>query len=381
MNREKSLKVTPLNLRHKIALEVAKKMQDIQIAEHPLRQLFWECTLRCDFHCRHCGSDCKTLPEKLAGNRPARQYHDMPFSDFARVLDSVARRMNPHEVFVIFSGGEPLMRDDLEECGAEVYRRGFPCGMVTNAFHLSDERLQSLLRSGIHSMTISLDGLEKDHDWMRGKQGSFQRVDHAIDMLINHGELVYDIVTCVNQRNYMKLPEIKEYLIAKGVKRWRVFSIFPMGRAAEDPMMHISDEQYRGMLNFIRHTRKEGRIRCDYGCEGFLGNYEGEVRNSLFACHAGINVGSVLSDGSISACTSIRANYQQGNIYEDDFMDVWENRFIPYRNREWMRKDECATCGYFRYCRGNGMHLRGIDGQLLLCHLKRLNNTKDQTKG
>lgn len=365
-------KAIPLNLRHKLALEIAKNMQDLQVSEHKLQQLFWECTLRCDLQCRHCGSDCKTAPQKLAGNRTACNYQDMPFADFARVLDSVARRQNPHEVFVVFSGGEPLMRQDLEECGAEVYRRGFPWGMVTNAFHLTDKRFERLLQSGIHSMTISLDGIEQDHDWMRGRNGSFQRVDHAIDMLVDHGELVYDIVTCVNQRNYSKLTDIKEYLIKKGVKRWRVFSIFPVGRATEDPMMHISDQQYRGMLDFIRETRREGRILCDYGCEGFLGNYEGEVRDHFFACHAGVNVGSVLSDGSISACTSIRADYQQGNIYEDDFMDVWENRFEPYRNREWMRKDDCAECNYFRYCRGNGMHLRDADGKLLFCHLKRL---------
>lgn len=82
--------------------------------------------------------------------------------------------------------------------------------------------------------------------------------------------------------------------------------------------------------------------------------------------------GSVMADGSIGACTSIRADYSQGNIYRDDFMEVWEQRFQPYRNREWMRRDECAQCRHFRYCRGNGMHLRDGEGRLLFCHLHRL---------
>jgi radical SAM protein with 4Fe4S-binding SPASM domain len=146
-----------------------------------------------------------------------------------------------------------------------------------------------------------------------------------------------------------------------------------VGRAASDPMMRLSNEEFRGVFDFIRQTRSEGRIRADYGCEGFLGNYEGEVRNRLFSCQAGISVGSVMADGSIAACASIRADYNQGNIYENDFMDVWENRYMLYRNREWMRRDECADCKYFRYCQGNGMHLRDGDGKLLLCHLKRLN--------
>ena len=137
-------------------------------------------------------------------------------------------------------------------------------------------------------------------------------------------------------------------------------------------MMRLSNEEFRGVFDFIKRVRKEGKIRADYGCEGFLGNYEGDVRNRLFSCQAGVTVGSVLCDGSISACTSLRADFHQGNVYKDDFMEVWEQRYQPYRQREWMKKDECADCPYWRYCQGNGMHLRDGDGRLLLCHLKRL---------
>ena len=109
-----------------------------------------------------------------------------------------------------------------------------------------------------------------------------------------------------------------------------------------------------------------------YACEGFLGNYEGDVRNRFYTCNAGVNIASVLVDGSISACTSVRSNYHQGDIYNDDFWDVWCNKFEPYRNREWMRKGACANCDMFRYCEGNGMHLRDDDGNLLMCNLERI---------
>ena len=264
------------------------------------------------------------------------------------------------------------MRRDLEDCGRAIYEKGFPWGMVTNALHLTPQRWQGLLKAGIHSMAISLDGLEDDHNWMRGNEQSFQMVSQAIDMLAATEGFVFDIVTCVNRRNYTKLDDIKEFLISKGVKRWRIFTVFPVGRATLDPMMRLTDEEFRGVFEYIKRTRKEGRIRVDYGCEGFLGNYEGEVRNRLFSCQAGVTVGSVMADGSIAACASIRADYNQGNIYEDDFMDVWENRYHPYRNRDWMKTGECASCKYFRYCRGNGMHLRDGNGNLLLCNLKRL---------
>ena len=337
------MKATPLTLRKKLALELWRQQNKMAVEEHPLRQLFWECTLRCDLKCRHCGSDCKMQDAKK----------DMPKEDFFRVLDGIAKKTDPHKVFVIISGGEPW-------------------GMVTNALHLTPKRFQGLMKAGMHSMTISLDGLEEDHNWMRGNTNSFQMVSQAIDMLVATEGFVFDIVTCVTRRNCQKLDEIKEFVISKGVKRWRLFTVFPVGRAALDPMMRLTNEEFRGVFDYIKKVREEGRIRADYGCEGFLGNYEGEVRNRLFSCQAGVSVGSVMADGSIAACASIRADYNQGNIYEDDFMKVWENRYMPYRDREWMRKDECADCKYFRYCQGNGMHLRDGEGKLLLCHLKRL---------
>ncbi|MCR5643633.1 MAG: TIGR04133 family radical SAM/SPASM protein [Prevotella sp.] len=356
------MKPTPLTIKKRLALELWRQQENLARREHPLRQLFWECTLRCDLKCRHCGSDCKM---KTDGR-------DMPKEDFLRVLDSIAAKTDPHKVFVIVSGGEPLMRQDIEECGREIYGKGFPWGMVTNALHLTPQRWQRLLQAGIHTMSISLDGLEEDHNWMRGNSRSFSMVSHAIDMLVATKGFVFDIVTCVNRRNYGKLDEIKEFLIGKGVGRWRIFTVFPVGRAALDPQMRLTNEEFRGVFEYIRRTREEGRIRVDYGCEGFLGNYEGEVRNRLFACQAGVTVGSVMADGAIAACASIRADYNQGNIYRDDFMEVWEHRYAAYRQREWMRNGECDGCKYFRYCQGNGMHLRDGDGRLLLCHLHRL---------
>ena len=97
------MKATPLSLKKKLALELWRQKVAVERQEHPLRQLFWECTLRCDLKCRHCGSDCKMQDASK----------DMPREDFLRVLDSIARKTDPHKVFVIISGGEPLMRTDL----------------------------------------------------------------------------------------------------------------------------------------------------------------------------------------------------------------------------------------------------------------------------
>ena len=118
--------------------------------------------------------------------------------------------------------------------------------------------------------------------------------------------------------------------------------------------------------------RKVGGMHISFACEGFLGEYEGEVRDHFYSCNAGISIASVLADGTISACPSIRSDYHQGNIYKDNFMDVWENGFREFRDREWAKKGQCADCSFFRYCEGNGMHLRDNNGELLVCHYNRL---------
>lgn len=351
-----------LSLRQRLALEIWRKLEGDTAREHPLLQLFWECTLRCNLHCRHCGSDCKSV-----ASQP-----DMPREDFFRVLDNIATHTSPHEVFVILTGGEPLMRADLEECGRTIYEKGFPWGIVTNGLAMSEQRFRRLIAAGMHTATVSLDGEEEDHNAMRGNEHSFQRAVETIRMMAAEPDFVFDVVTCANRRTIGKLSAIKELLISLGVRRWRLFTVFPVGRAAKDEELQLDNEQFRRLMNFIVDTRREGRIRVDYGCEGFLGSYEGKVRDRLYGCSAGITVGSVLVDGAISACPSIRADYHQGNIYTDDFWDVWTNRFEAYRNREWMRTGECAECKMFRYCKGNGTHLRNERGELLVCHLNRL---------
>ncbi|MBQ6016124.1 MAG: TIGR04133 family radical SAM/SPASM protein [Bacteroidales bacterium] len=351
-----------LSLRRRIALDITEKVKQNLVREHPLKQLFWECTLRCNLSCRHCGSDCKQISA----------IKDIPKEDFGRVLDSVAAATDPHKVMINITGGEPLCRPDLEECGRMIYEKEFPWGMVTNGLALTPQRYQRLLQSGLRAMTISLDGIGETHDWMRGRKGSFERAAAAIKVVIDSGEIAFDVVTCVNKRSYSQLSDIKEFLIGLGLKNWRLFTVFPVGRAAEDPELQLSNEEFKGLMDFIKATRKEGRIMAEYGCEGFLGNYEGDVRSHFYICSAGITVGSVLADGSISACPSIRADYHQGNIYQDDFMEVWNTRFQPFRDRSWMHKDQCASCKVWKYCKGNGMHLRDADGKLLLCHYSKL---------
>jgi radical SAM enzyme (rSAM/lipoprotein system) len=273
---------------------------------------------------------------------------------------------------IVFSGGEVLVRKDLEKAGLEVYRREYPWGMVTNGMLLDARRFDSLLRAGLHSITLSLDGFETDHLYIRRHPQSYANAVRAMRLIKNESSIVYDIVTCVTGQSLPRLTEFRDFLISEGIKAWRIFTIFPVGRAAEDPNLQLTDEQFQWLMEFIRQTRKEGKIKVDYACEGFLGGYETEVRGNFYHCSAGVTTAGIRIDGAISGCTSIRAGFHQGNIYKDDFWDVWSNRFEKFRNREWTRKGDCADCKVYRWCLGSGMHLYDDNDNLLLCHYNRL---------
>ncbi len=346
----------------KIALELERLRRRNLKELHPLQQLFWESTLRCNVNCLHCGSDCRATITQP----------DMPAEHFLRVLDSIAPHVETEKLMVVISGGEPTMRTDLEEVGRQIHSRRFPWGMVTNGLLLTPERFKALREAGLVSLTISCDGLKEEHNWLRQSPIAFDCASRAIRLAAADPKLTWDVVTCVNQRTIDHLPQIRDYLWSLGVRDWRIFGIDPMGRAKDNPELLLTDQQFTQMLDFIQAERQAGR-HVSYSCEGFLGDYEGEVRDHLYHCAAGISVASILIDGSISACTSIRGKYYQGNIYKDDFWQVWENGFKNYRDRTWMRQTEpCKSCDMFRYCEGNGMHLREENGELMLCHLHRI---------
>ena len=363
-----------------------------ETAVHELNYLFWECTTRCNFHCRHCGSDC------FAASRDV----DMPLEDFLRAFDTIPVEGRANPFTVVLTGGEPLLRPDLPEVGRALRSRGVSWGIVSNGWFYDAEMHKRLTAAGLGALTISLDGLEESHDWMRGRAGSYARALAGIAVAAADPRVHFDVVTCVNKRNINELEELYGRLSALGVRQWRIFTIIPIGRAATDPDMHLSDEEFVRLMDFIKakrsschpershchpershchpersegsKTRSEGSMKVTFSCEGYLGRYEGKVRDVPYFCHAGINIASVLIDGRICACPNIdRDAFSQGSIYEDNFYDVWEHRFEAFRDRRWTRKGPCADCKVWRDCLGNGMHnWHGDCAEVLNCHYHKI---------
>src|SRR5207253_420876 len=74
-----------------------------------------------------------------------------------------------------FSGGEPVIRQDMAELIAHASSLGFKLRMHSNGALLTTPKLEQLWSAGLRQVLVSLDGLEEDHDFHRNKRGLFPK--------------------------------------------------------------------------------------------------------------------------------------------------------------------------------------------------------------
>jgi len=353
-----------LNLQKKLGLKLFRHYRDAQTQLHDLKYLFWECTLNCNFRCLHCGSSCGS-----------EESDDLPFRLVVNELIKLKEQSGNKLPHVVITGGEPLMRKDIEEFGSEISKLGYNWGIVTNGSLLDAERFVHLTESGMSAITISLDGLRDSHNWLRNNPLSFDKTIDAIKLVSKNKNLTFDVATCITLKNINELDEMHDLLSSLNVKNWRIFTIDPIGRAKEYAELCINGDILVRTLEFIKKAKKRKQIHVSYGCDGFLGKYEGEVRDEFYFCRAGINIASILNDGSVSACPNINRKFVQGNIILNPLTEIWEQKFQVFRNRDWTNSNQCAICENYQYCLGNGICLRDIENnKVMKCHSKMIKN-------
>ncbi len=332
---------------------------------HDLRYLFLEITRDCNLRCAHCGSDCRRESDGPQLEPP----------ELLPVLRAIRDRFGSRRVFVAMTGGEPLCHPRVFELGSVVTSLGFPWGMVTNGFAWSPDTVARARAAGMQGVTISLDGTEAEHDWLRGVAGSYRRAMRTIRLLASEDWIAtVDVVTCVHPRNLHRLEEIRASLRAHGVRSWRLFTISPMGRAIGRTELFLDAAGYQDLLRQILRWRREDGPSVRLSESGYLGpRFECRVRNGPYFCAAGIQIAGIHANGDIAACPNIDPGFVQGNIAHDDFLERWDRGYAPFRNRDWMRSrcGECAGCGEWSLCRGNSFHLWRADGTRPgICHLR-----------
>lgn len=321
--------------------------------QHPLRYLFWEATLRCNLECRHCGSDCKrddsTASKELAPEAVCHQ------------LAQIAQRYDPGSITFAIIGGEPLIRADIETVGKYAADLGFAWGITTNGLLLNRERLASLKSAGLSTLSVSLDGLEADHDNLRQRQGAFRQVTAALRRVVSDPFYqTFDVICCVNTLNIDRLSPFTDFLAGLGVPRVRFTPVFSRGRAGNNSSLMLSGEQYRQMLGFIAEQRTARTdIEVTLSEEGYWGpQWECRVREGMHYCGSGTAIASILHDGKITGCPSVSRQFIEGNILETDFIKSWDEGFQRFRKgRRASAPKACRSCVHWELCEGGGFHL------------------------
>ncbi|MCL6559704.1 MAG: radical SAM protein, partial [Firmicutes bacterium] len=224
----------------------------IRVNVHQLKYFFWEATLRCNLSCRHCGSDCH------ADGGAA----DLPGSLAVEVLHDIARHYQAERIMVNVTGGEPLLRPDLFDVLGEAHGLGFPWGMVTNGMLVDARVIDACIRTGMRTVSVSLDGTAETHNWLRNNPLSHGRALRALVLFAEARAFeTVEAITCVHRGNIDQLPALYDDLRRLGVNAWRLFTIFPRGRALANPELLPDRELLSRLLAFIARTPSKSQAR------------------------------------------------------------------------------------------------------------------------
>ncbi len=339
-----------MNIKDTLKEKLHRAYKKQELKKHYLQYLFLEITKKCNLNCLHCGSDC------------SKDIHspELTTDSWIKIIEYFKDRFST-SVAMVITGGEPLMHPDIIDIASHLHKNQMRWGMVTNGMLLNESMMQKLINTGISSITLSIDGLEENHNWLRNNPKAFEKAINSLKLICQTNIAFKDVVTCVSPKNSNELDKIAQLLLDYGMKEWRLFRIFPSGRAIDNPLLQLSFDQTQTMLQWIKGNKekylKKG-LNINLSCEGWVPfNLDQKVRDYPFFCRSGINIASILADGTITGCSNNSKGFHVGNILKDNFANLWENKFDIFRERNWLSDTYCASCEHFKTCQGGSIHL------------------------
>jgi radical SAM protein with 4Fe4S-binding SPASM domain len=315
------------------------------------RNAILELTLGCNMRCRHCGSDAGRA-------RP----NELRLDEWLTVCDDLAAL---GARIVTLLGGEPLLSPHWQPVARHLADLGVRVNTITNGWTLDrPETADALAASALSSLGLSIDGRPEEHDALRGRPGSFARIERGIELLHERGFTELSCVTCVTRANLDQLPWLHEFLTSRSFKRWRIQICVPGARLPREDPLVLRPTDLPRLVAFVREYRNKSALRAGVadnvgyfgGCESFLRDRE-ERHGFWTGCSAGLQTVGITSDGGVLGCLSFPPEppWLAGSVRDRRFSEIWRDPDAFRIQRRFEREQltgACADCRYGALCRG-----------------------------
>lgn len=319
-------------------------------------------TKRCNLACAHCYMDAETL--KHGG------HDELTTAEVRDLLTEIAERST--ETMVVLTGGEPLMRPDLEELLQHGSGLGLSMVVGTNGVALTDRRVQSLKAAGAMGAGISVDSLDpQKHDDFRGLPGAWEKTLNGIEACKRHG-LPFQIHFSVTESNADEVPGMIDFARAAGARVLNVFFLICTGRG--ESMSDISPMTYEQVLTQLVEAQERSqdmliRARCapHYKRIAYQRNPDSTLTRAAGyeggGCLAGINYCRITPQGGVTACPYIPD--EGGSIRTSKFWDIWDRSRAFQELRNPVLTGKCGNCEFKKLCGGCRARPLAMGGSLM----------------
>ncbi|MCG6982946.1 MAG: 12,18-didecarboxysiroheme deacetylase [Deltaproteobacteria bacterium] len=322
----------------------------------------WNVTRRCNLKCVHCYAH--------ATGEAAQD--ELSTEEGKVLLDDLAQFGCP---VVLFSGGEPLVRQDLVELADYAVKLGMRAVISTNGTLITRSVAQALKDVGLSYVGISLDGMKKVNDKFRGVKGSFDRAMAGIKHCQEAGIKV-GLRFTINRMNADEIPAIFDLLEERNIPRVCFYHLVYAGRGSDLIEEDLSREETREVVDLIidrtRDLHERGIAKevltVDNHADGpyvYLrllreGSERAQEVLELLKMNegnsSGRGIGCVSWDGEVHADQFWR-HHSFGNVRERPFSAIWTDMSDPLMARLKNKKEyvtgRCASCNWLDVCAGN----------------------------
>jgi radical SAM protein with 4Fe4S-binding SPASM domain len=318
----------------------------------------WNLTRRCNLACAHCYISAGSW-QSAEGELSTPECH--------RVLDEVLE-VSPAPMLIL-SGGEPLLRPDLEEIAAHAADAGATTVIGTNGTRLTSGRIASLMEAGVRGVAVSIDSLDPTyHDRFRHGQGALADTLAAVERL-RDARLDFVVQATLTSGNRAELRRLVEWSAAAGAVSFNLYFLVATGRgermgglapAENDDVLRdlaLLQREFRGVM-LIRSKCQPQIMR-----HVFETDPESPLLNYGTRCPCGVQYCRITPDGKVTPCPYIPA--VAGDLRADSFADIWRDSPVFQRIREGELGGKCGRCEYRKICGGCRARAYADGGDLL----------------